>query len=132
MKKDVTVFYESIRISDGGEEKLSSTVNGILNEKDGEIYITYKDSLGTAVLKIKGEEISAIRFGENANTFKFKNGGFYTCPYKTPYGIFETAIKTHTAVHTEDSFGGEVGLAYTLDFAGEKSEHTFKLIYKYI
>ena len=130
MKKNVTVFYESVRISGGEEERFSETTDGVLNEKDGEIYITYKDSLGTAVLKIKGMEISAIRFGENANTFKFKSGRLYACPYKTPYGVFETIIKTHTAVCEETELGGVASLAYTLDFAGEKSEHTFKLIYK--
>lgn len=132
MEKNITVFYESTRLSGNDKEEFSQTVNGTLNTKNTEIYITYKDSLGKAVLKIKSGEISVIRFGENSNTLKFKNNTSYVFPYKTPYGVFETEITTHIAAYSENSDGGNVTLAYTLDFSGEKSEHNFKLVYKYI
>lgn len=132
MKRDITVFYESVRISGKDREDFSSDSDGTLNTRNDEIYITYKDSLGKAVVKIKGSEISVIRFGENSNTMKFKSHTSYSFPYKTPYGVFETKIHTYTATHSSDSSGGTVSLSYTLDFSGEKSEHNFKLAYKYI
>lgn len=131
MKKNITVFYESTRSADNNNENFSFSADGVLNIKDNEIYITYEDCAGKTVLKIKNNEISVIRFGENANTLRFKRGRSYAFPYKTPYGVFEAALTTHTADYTESNGEGIVSLAYTLGFSGEISEHTFKLTYKY-
>lgn len=132
MKKDITISYESFRISGQNKESFSDLSNGTLTRKDGEIYISYSDSCGKTVLKINDSEISVIRFGENSNTLKFKTNGSYRFLYKTPYGVFEAALTTHTASYCENADGGCVKLAYSLDFSGEKSEHNFKLTYKYI
>lgn len=131
MKKNITVFYESTRSADNSNENFSFSADGILNTKDNEIYITYEDCAGKTVLKIKNDEISVIRFGENANTLRFKRGCSYVFPYKTPYGVFEAAVTAHIVRYAENNGEGTVTLAYTLDFSGEISGHTFKLTYKY-
>lgn len=129
MKKDITVFYESTRRADNENEHFSFSADGVLNIKNNETYITYNDSIGKTVLKIKNGEISVIRFGENANTLRFGCGRSDVILYKTPYGVFETEVTAHVAEYTENNGTGVVRLAYTLNFSGETSEHTFKLTY---
>lgn len=131
MKKDVLVFYEGIRTQNGDKDVISGERPGSFSEVADSVYIMYEDDAGKATVKVCGDEISVIRFKHNAATLRFRKGEKYSVEYKTPYGAFPAEIKTRYATHNKKNDGGEIHIAYTLDFGGEKSENNFNLTYKF-
>lgn len=85
----------------GNEDCIEVVTKGNMYEKNGEIYIVYKEELEqnsahvTTTIKISSNEILIKRFGVVNSNMKFILEKETFTHYKTPQGIFNIKINTN-------------------------------------
>lgn len=117
-----------------GEKGESFSAAGSVLEKGGARCILYTEPGIEGVLttlKINDNAVTLIRFGKQRLRLEFKKGVKTGARYGTPYGDFEMKVITEKVHIREKESGGEVYLAYILDFSGERSFNKFRLSYSF-
>lgn len=99
--KNIKLYIKATQTEKSGEKnEIEFYVEGTLIEKNGIIYITYKESElsgmegTTTTLKITEKSLSIIRFGTYNSKLEFRQGEVTTASYQTPYGIIPITIDT--------------------------------------
>lgn len=91
-----TEQYDSL----GNTDLIQVESKGNLYEKNGDIYVVYKEELEkgvvhvTTTIKISQNEVSIKRFGAVKSDMKFVEGLETITKYRTPQGLFDLKITT--------------------------------------
>jgi len=119
--KDVLVKLKGTQETEDGEKnKIELVTEGKFYEKNNSYYLIYDESEisglenSTTSLKIKQDEISMKRFGDNNSKMEFKKNYKYTTLYSTMYGNLDMEVSTQK-IQVEIKEGrGKISLKYKL------------------
>lgn len=127
--KNVSLHTKAVQTDKSGEKsEIEFFVEGSYAEKNGNIYITYKESElsgmegTTTTLKITSNSLSIIRFGTYNSKLEFRRDEKTLTNYQTPYG--NMAMTINTGLLDIDLRKGErssINLRYTLETGGEEA-----------
>jgi uncharacterized beta-barrel protein YwiB (DUF1934 family) len=100
--KTVNLYTKTTQTEKSGEKsEIEFFAEGSYIEKNGIIYITYKETElsgmegTTTTLKIAEKSLSIMRFGTHNSKLEFRQGEQTLTNYHTPYGNIEIIIDTH-------------------------------------
>ncbi|MCC5912047.1 MAG: DUF1934 domain-containing protein [Clostridiaceae bacterium] len=111
----------------GEENKIELVTEGSFYEKNGSLYIVYKESEisgmegSTTTLKIEGEnKVSMKRFGNSDLQLVFQEGKGFDTKYNTQYGDLDMEIFTNKlqVAIAGDGKKGSIEIQYDLWIAG--------------
>lgn len=111
----------------GEENTIELLTEGVLYEKNGNIYIVYEETQisgmegTTTTLKIEGtNKVSMKRFGNTTAQFVFEEGKRFDSLYHTGYGNFKMELVTnHLTIQLNDlSKKGKIEIQYELTVSG--------------
>ncbi len=123
MKKDVFIRVKSLIEADGETDKLDITTRGKMMQKDGSVFLTYKETDqngfdGCSVLiRADGEErVTISRSGDLKSQLLIEKNKRNLCSYSTPYGSTMLGITCVgiKAKHKENPLY-ELSVCYELD-----------------
>ena len=138
MKKDISISITTQSFPKGDEpQTISTEAKGTVYQKDGLLYISYKENpeeFGKTLttVKIKNDRVELIRTGNVSSRLVFIKDKPYESSYNTPYGSLPLKI---SVLDMDISAGGDAGtvfMKYSLDLAGDQTENNFTLKYKCI
>jgi len=121
-KKDVIISLKGTQ-TDGSSDKdiIELVTAGVYYKKGNNYYVTYEETEltgmegTTTTLKIEGEKITMLRFGENNTQLIFEKGQRHLCCYETPHGAFTIGVHSNQVnVNITDS-GGEISAEYKIE-----------------
>ena len=121
-KKDVIISLKGTQ-TDGSFDKevIELVTAGSYYKKGDNYYVTYDETEltgmegTTTTLKIEGEKITMLRFGENNTQLIFEKGQRHLCCYETPHGAFTIGVHSNQVnVNITDS-GGEISAEYKIE-----------------
>ncbi|OEF96739.1 DUF1934 domain-containing protein [Desulfuribacillus alkaliarsenatis] len=106
-------------------EKIENWYEGVLQVKEGTTYIHYNDTEQDeeikTVIKIEGQEVTILKFGNIKSKQKFIKGKQHYSEYETPFGVLPLEVDTKDMVvefvSRDDGF---IQIDYVLDIAGER------------
>ena len=135
-KVGISVLGEQ-RFPDGDIEKTDFFTEGTLEEKDGTLYLRYRESELTGLdgteteFCIEKDALSLRRIGEFSSLLHFSPGVLDVSRYETPYGTLHVEIET-TQIETDmDIHGGTLRFAYTVTMEQQLTgEHSFLITVK--
>lgn len=125
MEDNVKVYINAKQES-LGEEGMEMVTTGQLKEKDGKLYLTYIDSMLDeekqikTMVKVDGDKVSIIRYGENQSHLLFEKGISHITPYETPFGYMEMISHTHDIGLTQTDGGFELFIDYQVEMNRSK------------
>lgn len=111
------------RNADGEENEIELTTEGVLYEKNNNIYVVYEETElsgmegTTTSLKIESENrVSINRFGTTKNQFVFEEGERYQTLYHTMYGNLPMEVFTNfLSVDLNEENKGTIEIRYDLN-----------------
>ena len=120
METNAWITLSGRQMIDGESDNFELTTAGKYTMQGGKYYVSYEGSeitgydKTTTTLKIKGDQVSMIRFakGNVASQMVFETGKQYTGIYRTPHGSLNIDIYTNNMRVEIDENGGEVELDY--------------------
>ncbi|WP_130805572.1 DUF1934 domain-containing protein [Senegalia massiliensis] len=119
--KDVLVKLKGTQETEDGEKnKIELVTEGKFYEKNDSYYLLYDESEisglenSTTSLKIKQDEISMKRFGDNNSKMEFKKNYKYTTLYSTIYGNLDMEVSTQKIQVDIKEGKGKISLKYKL------------------
>ena len=123
MKKNVLIDMRSCIEVDGESEKLEITTRGKMLEKDGSIFITYRetDNLGydgcAVLIRVDGKEkVTVSRSGDVRSHLIIEKGKRNVCAYATPHGTMMLGISSvNIEVKNKQNGEKELFVSYELD-----------------
>ena len=135
MKKDVHILIKATQMLDGDSDRIETTTNGHLYNKDGKYYISYTEGEDTglekssATLKISPDgKLAMMRRGQTDTHLVFEKGRCHTGNYKTPYGNFAVSVTTNNLDIQIDENGGNIDIDYIMNINDiAKSHNTISL-----
>jgi uncharacterized beta-barrel protein YwiB (DUF1934 family) len=107
-------------------EKIENWYNGTLHVKENTTYIQYNDTEleqeeVKTVIKVEGQEVTILKFGNVKSTQKFAKGKQYKSNYETPYGVLPLEVETKDMViDFVSKDDGYIQIDYVLDIGGER------------
>ncbi|MGI6732380.1 MAG: DUF1934 domain-containing protein [Anaerovoracaceae bacterium] len=128
--KDIMLKIIGKQYNTGEEENLMEFVTeGKYYEKGDSVYLVYDESQFsgmegcTTSLKITGDKIKMIRFGENVGIdteIEFEKGKRFKGYYETPYGAIEMEVLTNEVVNNIESasVSGSLNIDYHISLRG--------------
>jgi len=134
MHKDVIVSIHTENSNFEGEiTPISLMTDGKYTIKGGVHYITYEETelSGFAgcntTVKVKGGEVSILRFGPSNTQFVLEQGKITSSYYETPHGGFQIRLIPHVVKASIVDGAGDITLEYDLQF-DEKSHMSNKIL----
>lgn len=121
-KKDVIISLKGTQTDGSADKEIIELVTaGSYYKKGNNYYVTYDETEltgmegTTTTLKIEGEKITMLRFGENNTQLIFEKGQRHLCCYETQYGAFTIGVHSNAVnVNVTDS-GGEISAEYNIE-----------------
>ncbi len=121
--KDVMITVKTVQTNDGESEALELTTEGRYGEKNGDLLITYKDSMMSdeygavnTAIKLSSEGVVTVsRRGAYNSKFTLEKGKRCNCAYSTPFGVMTMGFFGEEITSTLCEKGGELRLKYTVD-----------------
>lgn len=138
METNAWITLSGRQTIDGEEDNFELTTAGKYVKQGEKYYISYEGSeitgydKSTTTLKIKENNVSMIRFGEDgaaASQMIFEPNRQYTGIYKTPYGSLNVDIYTNQMRVEVDDDGGEVELDYVIQLNSAQSVKNHLRVY---
>lgn len=133
IKEYATIHIVNLQISDGEKNRTEFKSDCEFYEKDGDIFITYKEpnDLGTegarVFLKIQKNGILVRRMGEFKSIMLYDEGKMTDAIYNTPFGKIDMRINTSKIENELKSSGGSLKINYTLLTAGDEIKNEILL-----
>ena len=122
MKKGVIITIRGLQsYEDQDDDSVELVTNGLFYEKDGNFYITYKESeltgLGstTTTVKIEPSRVSVIRFGDTRSHMIFEQGEKHVSYYDTGVGALTIGISTRRIRNHITPQGGRLTIDYAME-----------------
>lgn len=121
MKKDVLITLKGIHQLEDNEP-IEVITEGQYYEKNGKYYISYKESEVTGfsgittTLKVEGEKVTLMRFGDRNTQMIFEKGQKHLCCYETEYGNFTVGVSSNKVNVELNESGGKIDADYNLEF----------------
>ncbi|NBI06231.1 DUF1934 domain-containing protein [Senegalia massiliensis] len=119
--KDVLVKLKGTQETEDGEKnKIELVTEGKFYEKNDSYYLLYDESEisglenSTTSLKIKQDEVSMKRFGDNNSKMEFKKNYKYNTLYSTIYGNLDMEVSTQKIQVDIKEGKGKIFLKYKL------------------
>ena len=111
----------------GEADHIQLLTRGSFLQKDGNFYITYKESETTGyegcttTLKISRDahRVALLRFGPKPSQLIIEKGTRHVCHYETGYGAVSLGVAADTIEHALTEQGGRLRFSYTLDSGAE-------------
>lgn len=125
MEENVKVYINAKQESLDGEG-MEMVTTGQLKEKDSKLYLTYIDSMLDdekqikTLMKVDGDLVSIIRYGENQSHMFFEKGISHITPYETPFGYMEMISHTHDIQLSRTEGGFELLIDYQVEMNRSK------------
>lgn len=124
MKENFIISVTGTQIIDGEKETIKLKTAGEYTEKDGSLYIRYKeyDNDNPTIyfnntVKVEGNSIvTVIRSGPANSRLMLEKGRRYQCHYTTMFGDLMVGVYTSTIENNLNEHGGTLLASYTLDF----------------
>ncbi len=107
-------------------ETMENWYDATLQVKENVTYIKYHESEPDngevkTVIKLEGDEVTIIRFGQVKSKQKFCKGKQYKSHYETPYGVLPLEVDTvDMVVDFVSKDDGFIQIDYALDIGGER------------
>ena len=135
-KVGISVLGEQ-RLPDGDTERTDFFTEGTLEEKDGDLYLRYRESELTGLdgteteFCIADKALTLRRTGELCSLLHFSPGVLDVSRYETPYGALRVEIETTQLEMNMDGHGGTLRFAYTVTMEQQVTgEHSFLITVK--
>lgn len=132
MKKDVIITIKGLQsFEDTGDDSVELVTSGRFYEKNGNYYISYKESeltgLGntTTTVKVEKNKVTVIRFGDLETHMIFEEGKKHISYYDMGFGALTVGISTKSIDKTLSDLGGRMKIDYAMEInnavAGESA-----------
>jgi uncharacterized beta-barrel protein YwiB (DUF1934 family) len=122
MKKNVIISLKGSQQGEGNEkEEIELVTEGSYYREGTSHYITYNETEVTGLegttttLKIEGNKVTMLRYGQNNTQLIFEKGQRHLCCYKTPFGAFTIGIKSDKVDIDLKEDGGVISAQYQID-----------------
>ena len=92
METNIKIDVELVQEMDEVKEKSDFEYEGLLNEKDGKLYIRYVDNGEKNLIKVDNNQVS-VKKGDNRLVFDVSNN--YETLYDTPMGTINLRVVTN-------------------------------------
>ncbi|HEX3025876.1 MAG TPA: DUF1934 domain-containing protein [Clostridia bacterium] len=123
MAKDVLINIKGTVISENSPpDIIELTTAGRYSSKDGNYYISYKESEATGLegitttLKVEGESsVTLMRNGAATSRLVLEKGRRHLCHYDTGYGQLMVGVSGCKIKSQLSDLGGDLAFFYTLD-----------------
>lgn len=122
MKKDVMITIKGTQTVSGESDQMELTTVGEMYDKNGSIYLKYKESQSTGyegcttVVKVDGSnKVSMTRFGGTRSVLTMEKGVRHLCHYGTEHGDFMIGVFTQSVENNLTDNGGDITFEYSLD-----------------
>lgn len=121
MKKPVIISFKGTQ--DDGHEKdvVELVTEGSYYKKGNNYYVTYSETEltgmegTTTTLKIEGDKVTMLRFGQNNTQLIFEQGQRHLCCYETPYGAFTVGVHSRDVNVDVTDHGGNISASYLIE-----------------
>lgn len=132
MKKDVIITIKGLQsFEDTGDDSVELVTSGRFYEKNGNYYISYKESeltgLGntTTTVKVEKNKVTVIRFGDLETHMIFEEGKKHISYYDMGFGALTVGISTKSIDKSLSDLGGQMKIDYAMEInnavAGESA-----------
>ncbi len=132
MKKDVIITIKGLQsFEDTGDDSVELVTSGRFYEKNGNYYISYKESeltgLGntTTTVKVEKNKVTVIRFGDLETHMIFEEGKKHISYYDMGFGALTVGISTKSIDKSLSDLGGRMKIDYAMEInnavAGESA-----------
>ncbi|MBR3848429.1 MAG: DUF1934 domain-containing protein [Oscillospiraceae bacterium] len=132
MKKDVIITIKGLQsFEDTGDDSVELVTSGRFYEKNGNYYISYKESeltgLGntTTTVKVEKNKVTVIRFGDLETHMIFEEGQKHISYYDMGFGALTVGISTKSIDKSLSDLGGRMKIDYSMEInnavAGESA-----------
>ena len=122
MKKNVIISLKGSQQGEGNEkEEIELVTEGSYYREGTSHYITYNETEVTGLegttttLKIEGNKVTMLRYGQNNTQLIFEKGQRHLCCYETPFGAFTIGIKSDKVDIDLKEDGGVISAQYQID-----------------
>lgn len=119
--------------SDEKYDEISSRALGVLQKKDKQYRIIYKErandtDLTTELIFSEGEgSLTVTKRGEAECQMLFCESKRSSFIYRLAYASFDAEITTHSLTNTISVSGGEICVSYTLSLGGQSQKISMKI-----
>lgn len=121
MKKPVIISFKGTQ--DDGVEKdvIELITQGSYYKKGPNYYVTYDETQltgmegTTTTMKIEGDKLTMMRFGQNNTQLIFEQGQTHLCCYETPHGAFTVGVCSSDVNVAVTDQGGEISASYQIE-----------------
>ena len=132
MKKDVIITIKGLQsFEDTGDDSVELVTSGRFYEKNGNYYISYKESeltgLGntTTTVKVEKNKVTVMRFGDLETHMIFEEGKKHISYYDMGFGALTVGISTKSIDKSLSDLGGRMKIDYAMEInnavAGESA-----------
>jgi uncharacterized beta-barrel protein YwiB (DUF1934 family) len=96
-------------------------------KKGNKYFVTYEETEitgmkgTTTTIKMEGEKVTLLRFGENNSQLIFEQGQKHLCHYETIQGAFTVGVFSNNVNVNIDEQGGQVSVDYNLQIDNSHS-----------
>lgn len=106
-------------LEDGQLQTIEAFYRGERVDKNGDIFVSFdefdKVKISKTTIKISGDIVTIIKFGQVNTKIIFKEGFEQRTPYRTPYGVFDMRLYTYKLSKKIDDRQIKMGLDYKME-----------------